>query len=67
VECAVNLLDELAVEECVKQLLEKFGKIDIAVMTAGGFAMGDLSDTGISELEHQYRLRNSLQSNQTFV
>lgn len=56
VECAVNLLDELAVEECVKQLLEKFGKIDIAVMTAGGFAMGDLSDTGISELEHQYRL-----------
>lgn len=38
VECAVNLLDELAVEECVKQLLEKFGKIDIAVMTAGGFA-----------------------------
>ncbi len=54
--CDVNLLDDAAVEACVKQMVEKYGRIDIAVMTAGGFAMGNLSNTGIPELEHQYRL-----------
>lgn len=55
-ECEVNLLDDAAVETCVKQMVEKYGRIDIAVMTAGGFAMGNISNTGIRELEHQYRL-----------
>jgi NAD(P)-dependent dehydrogenase (short-subunit alcohol dehydrogenase family) len=32
------------------------GKIDMAVMTAGGFAMGNLAETTVGDLEKMYRL-----------
>jgi len=52
----LDLLDENKVQQAVKQIVEVFGNIDMAVLTAGGFAMGGLADTGEEELIKMYRL-----------
>jgi NAD(P)-dependent dehydrogenase (short-subunit alcohol dehydrogenase family) len=52
----VDLLDENSVKQTARQVAEVFGQIDMAVLTAGGFAMGGLADTGEPELEKMYRL-----------
>ncbi|MCK4856192.1 MAG: SDR family NAD(P)-dependent oxidoreductase, partial [Bacteroidales bacterium] len=49
-------LDENKVQKAVRQIVEVFGNIDMAVLTAGGFAMGGLADTGEEELNKMYRL-----------
>jgi len=52
----LDLMDENKVQQTVKQVVEVFGNIDMAVLTAGGFAMGDLASTGQEELNKMYRL-----------
>jgi NAD(P)-dependent dehydrogenase (short-subunit alcohol dehydrogenase family) len=52
----LDLLDENKVQKAVRQVVEVFGNIDMAVLTAGAFAMGDLADTGEEELNKMYRL-----------
>jgi len=52
----LDLLDENKVQKSVSQVVKVFGKIDMAVLTAGGFAMGELADTGEEELNRMYRL-----------
>jgi len=52
----LDLLDENKVQKVVKQVVDVFGNIDMAVLTAGGFAMGGLADTGEEELNKMYRL-----------
>ena len=52
----LDLLDENKVHRAVRQVVEVFGNIDMAVLTAGGFAMGGLADTGEEELNKMYRL-----------
>jgi NAD(P)-dependent dehydrogenase (short-subunit alcohol dehydrogenase family) len=52
----LDLLDENKVQKAVRQVVEVFGNIDMAVLTAGGFAMGGLADTGEEELNKMYRL-----------
>jgi NAD(P)-dependent dehydrogenase (short-subunit alcohol dehydrogenase family) len=52
----LDLQDEDKVKKTVKQAVEVFGNIDMAVLTAGGFAMGDLANTGQEELYKMYRL-----------
>jgi len=52
----LDLLDENQVQNAVKQVVEVFGVIGMAVLTAGGFAMGGLADTGEEELNKMYRL-----------
>jgi NAD(P)-dependent dehydrogenase (short-subunit alcohol dehydrogenase family) len=52
----LDLLDENKVQKAVRQIVEVFGNIDMAVLTAGGFAMGGLADTGEEELNKMYRL-----------
>jgi len=52
----LDLLDENKVQKAVKQAVEIFGNIDMAVLTAGGFAMGDLASTDQEELNKMYRL-----------
>lgn len=52
----VDLLDENKTQQTVNQIVEVFGNIDMAVLTAGGFAMGGLADTGEDELNKMYRL-----------
>ena len=52
----LDLLDENKVQMAVRQVVEVYGNIDMAVLTAGGFAMGGLADTGEEELDKMYRL-----------
>lgn len=55
-EMEVDLLDENATQACVASILEKYAKIDIAILTAGGFKSGKIAKTSTEDLEHQYRL-----------
>ncbi len=52
----LDLLDETSVEQIVKQVVEIFGDIDMAILTVGGFAMGGMEDTGQEDLDKMYRL-----------
>jgi len=52
----LDLLNEDKVQKTIRQVVEIFGKIDMAVLTAGGFAIGGLADTGEEELNKMYRL-----------
>ena len=52
----VDLLDEDKVRVAIDQAYEKFGRIDMAILTAGGFAPGGLADTGQEALDRMYRL-----------
>jgi NAD(P)-dependent dehydrogenase (short-subunit alcohol dehydrogenase family) len=52
----VDLLDENQVQQVIRQVVEVFGSIDMAMLTAGGFAMGSLADTGEEALIKMYRL-----------
>lgn len=48
---AVDLTIESDAEKMVKSLVDQNKKVDCAVLTVGGFAMGDLGKTGASELQ----------------
>jgi len=52
----LDLLDEDQVQKSVRQVIDIFGNIDMAVLTVGGFAMGGLADTGKEEMNKMYRL-----------
>lgn len=52
----LDLLDENRVQQTVRQVVEIFGGINMAVLTAGGFARGSMADTGEEELNEMYRL-----------
>ncbi|HLF36151.1 MAG TPA: SDR family NAD(P)-dependent oxidoreductase [Cyclobacteriaceae bacterium] len=51
-----DLGDESVIREIIQRIFDLHKKIDVAVLTAGGFAMGDLKSTGKKELDHMYRL-----------
>lgn len=52
----LNLLDEKQVQKTIREVVEVFGSIDMAVLTVGGFAMGGLANTGEEDLDKMYRL-----------
>jgi NAD(P)-dependent dehydrogenase (short-subunit alcohol dehydrogenase family) len=52
----VDLLDENKTNSFVQMVADKFNTIDAAVLTVGGFAMGNLFDTGKTELDTMYKL-----------
>jgi NAD(P)-dependent dehydrogenase (short-subunit alcohol dehydrogenase family) len=51
-----DLGNEEQAAKTVSNILEKYGDVHIAVLTAGGFAMGGIKETGSSELLQQYKL-----------
>ncbi|MGQ0739612.1 MAG: SDR family NAD(P)-dependent oxidoreductase [Bacteroidota bacterium] len=51
-----DLMNEMAAAEMVKAVLAKTGSIDVAVLTVGGFAMGNIADTGSADILKQYKL-----------
>ncbi len=53
---AIDLLDETACSAFVKDSIAKYGKVDGALLLAGGFAMGDISSTGGKELNNMFSL-----------
>lgn len=56
---ALDLSDENASADFVKNIIEKYKKIDAAVLTAGGFAMGDIRSTSGKDIMNQYKLNFS--------
>lgn len=55
-ELELDLRNEAACAEAVGALVSKLGGIDVAVFTAGGFAMGTLEKTKSSDIYQQYQL-----------
>jgi NAD(P)-dependent dehydrogenase (short-subunit alcohol dehydrogenase family) len=51
-----DLVKEDSASQFVESVITKYGQIDVAVLTAGGFAMGKIADTKTSDVLAQYRL-----------
>lgn len=54
--CAVDLTKEDEVASAIEAILQKHQTIDVAVLTAGGFAMGKIGDSDINAIRQQYQL-----------
>ena len=52
----IDLLNESQTAAIIESDIREFGGIDIAILTAGGFAMGDIAQTGISDFYNQLKL-----------
>ena len=55
-EISVDLLNEEDCNNMVQNAVEKYGKIDVAVLTAGGFTMGDIDSTTTGDIYKQHQL-----------
>jgi NAD(P)-dependent dehydrogenase (short-subunit alcohol dehydrogenase family) len=53
---AIDLMNETATSEFVQSVIAKHSRIDVAVLTVGGFAMGSIAETKTSDIAHQYKL-----------
>lgn len=52
----VNLTDENETSEFISNTIKEHGQIDAALMLVGGFAMGDISETSMADIEKQFSL-----------
>jgi NAD(P)-dependent dehydrogenase (short-subunit alcohol dehydrogenase family) len=52
----VDLMSEDAAQAFVQSMVEKHERIDMAVLTVGGFAMGSIAETKTSDILQQYKL-----------
>src|SRR5690349_12459758 len=52
----VDLMKEEEAAVFVDSIIEKYKRIDTAVLTVGGFAMGKIADTSTSDIHKQYQL-----------
>ncbi|HUZ58515.1 MAG TPA: SDR family NAD(P)-dependent oxidoreductase [Hanamia sp.] len=52
----LDLMNEGDCQKFVDGVVEKFGTIDVAVLTAGGFSSGNLLSTNTSDIAKQYQL-----------
>ncbi len=52
----VDLMDEENSAKFVSSVISKYGSIDTAVLTVGGFAMGSVTETKTSDIAKQYKL-----------
>lgn len=55
-EIIVNLADQNEAKGFVEQSILKYGSIDVAVLTAGGFAKGNIEETAANDIMKQYKL-----------
>jgi NAD(P)-dependent dehydrogenase (short-subunit alcohol dehydrogenase family) len=51
-----DLGNEVLAGQTVQDILAKHGDIDVAVLTAGGFALGNIKDTSSADILDQYKL-----------
>lgn len=56
VTSTANLMDEVAANTLIEDIVKKQGRIDAAVLTVGGFAMGDIAGTSSADILKQYKL-----------
>jgi NAD(P)-dependent dehydrogenase (short-subunit alcohol dehydrogenase family) len=52
----VDLMNEEDSAKFITDVISKYGSIDAAVLTVGGFAMGKISDTPATDILKQYKL-----------
>jgi len=52
----VNLADEENSQQFIESVIQKNGRIDVAVLTVGGFAMGTVVETKTADVLKQYKL-----------
>ncbi len=52
----VDLMNEGDAEKFVQTVAEKYGSVDAAILTVGGFAMGTIASTTIADIDKQYKL-----------
>lgn len=52
----VDLLNEDDSAKFVESVIAKYGKVDAAVLTVGGFALGTIAETKTSDIQKQYKL-----------
>lgn len=55
-EVELDLLNENKAAGFVQEIISKHAQIDVAVLTAGGFTMNDISKTHTSDIYAQYQL-----------
>ncbi len=53
---SVDLMNEDAAEKFVQQVITKYGSVDAAVLTVGGFATGTVAETKTADIYKQYKL-----------
>jgi NAD(P)-dependent dehydrogenase (short-subunit alcohol dehydrogenase family) len=52
----VDLVNEDDSAKFVAGIISKYGSVDVAVLTVGGFAMGKIADTKTADINKQYKL-----------
>jgi len=52
----VDLMSEDDSQKFVSNIISKYGSVDAAVLTVGGFAMGSIAETKTSDIGKQYKL-----------
>ena len=52
----VDLTNEKDSQKFIEAVVEQYGKIDAAILTVGGFAMGKIADTKAADILQQYKL-----------
>ena len=55
-KAVADLMSEDDSQRLVSSVLSKYGQVDAAILTVGGFAMGNLSETKTSDILKQYKL-----------
>lgn len=55
-EIVLDLLDEKSAENTIQQIVEKPRAVDVAVLTAGGFVMGNIASTAVEDIRKQIQL-----------
>lgn len=53
---AVDLMNEDDAQQFVDSVIGKYGNIDVAVLTVGGFARGKIAETKSADILNQYKL-----------
>jgi len=52
----VDLMNEEDSEKFIASIISKYGSVDAAILTVGGFAMGTIAKTNTSDIAKQYKL-----------
>ena len=52
----VDLMNEEDAEKFIASIISKYGSVDAAILTVGGFAMGTIAETKASDIAKQYKL-----------
>ncbi len=52
----VDLMNEEESEKFIGSIILKYGSVDAAILTVGGFAMGKIAETKTSDIAKQYKL-----------